>query len=84
MIDSTLFYLSIFFTFIIMEHALPPALQLVADYEEMRSLMMSGLFVIPDGLDLSIWHGLLHVREGRYRAGTFRFILVRRFRCHAV
>lgn len=56
-------------------HALPGALQLVSDYEEMRSLMVYGLYVLPDVLDLYIWHGLLIVREGRYAGGAFRFVI---------
>lgn len=56
-------------------HALPGALQLLSDYEEMRSLMVYGLYVLPDVLDLYIWHGLLIVREGRYAGGAFRFIV---------
>lgn len=52
------------------------ALAVFSDYDEMRSLMMAGLFVVPDCSDINIWHGLIHVREGRFRYGTFRFILV--------
>jgi ubiquitin-protein ligase len=56
-------------------YAPPGALQLVSDYEEMRSLMTYGLYVIPDSVDLSLWHGLINVREGRYHGGSFRFII---------
>lgn len=37
--------------------------------------MVYGLYVLPDVLDLYIWHGLLIVREGRYAGGAFRFVI---------
>jgi len=79
----------------------PGPLQLLSDYEELRTLMTYGLYVcttsriaapfasaltkrltplvqvMPDSLDLYLWHGLINIREGRYKGGSFRFILVR-------
>jgi ubiquitin-protein ligase len=54
---------------------LPSALALLSDYAEMRVLMSYGLWLMPDTLDLRVFHGLLAVREGRYAGGLFRFAL---------
>jgi ubiquitin-protein ligase len=55
---------------------LPGALQILADYEELRPMLCFGLYVIPDTIDLYIWHGLIVLRDGRYKGGKFRFILL--------
>ena len=54
---------------------LASALALLNDYAEMRVLMSYGLWLMPDTLDLRVFHGLLAVREGRYAGGLFRFAL---------
>lgn len=53
----------------------PGPFQILADYEELRPFLSFGLSIIPDSIDLYLWHGVLFVREGRYRGGVFRFII---------
>jgi len=43
--------------------------------DDMRRHMVDGLFVVPDTVDLYVWHGLLAMSQGRYRGGLFRFIV---------
>jgi ubiquitin-protein ligase len=48
---------------------------IVRDYEDIRTHMTAGLYVIPDTRDIRVWHGCMIVRSGRYSGGIFRFII---------
>lgn len=51
------------------------ALQIIADYEDLRPHLAGGLLVLPDTVDLHLWHGAVIVHSGRYADGIFRFVV---------
>jgi ubiquitin-protein ligase len=47
--------------------------QIVLDYDELE--LSAGLYVLPDSVDLFVWHLCFFVRSGPYCGGVFRAVL---------
>lgn len=52
----------------------PKIYQIVRDYDELE--LTAGLYVLPDAVDLHLWHVCIFVRSGPYAGGIFRAVLV--------
>eukprot|EP01089_Gocevia_fonbrunei_P001121 TRINITY_DN1105_c0_g1_i1.p1 TRINITY_DN1105_c0_g1~~TRINITY_DN1105_c0_g1_i1.p1 ORF type:complete len:239 (-),score=29.78 TRINITY_DN1105_c0_g1_i1:78-794(-) len=48
---------------------------ILIEYKHLPKYVPSGVYVIPSSDSLSVWHGVIFIRQGIYRGGIFRFVI---------